>query len=89
MSSYTPEDVNVLIEMLRSSLPKKAAADIKFMGGKPILNKTERTIRYLEQRHKYFNPNKDMLQYIINVAKNSDLDKIILEKMKEDILTKR
>ena len=91
MASYTPDDVKMLIEMLKSSLPKKGASEIqkKLPDGKPFLNKTERTIRFLEQRYKYFNPRKEMLQYIISLAKNSDLDKIILEKMKEDVLTKK
>ncbi len=90
MSNYTPDEVKMLIEMLKSNLPKKASSNVvKSPGNKPFLNKTERTMRYLEQRHKFFNPTKEMLQYIINIAENSDLDKAILEKMKEDILTKR
>jgi uncharacterized membrane protein YgaE (UPF0421/DUF939 family) len=90
MSNYTLEEVDTLIDMLRAKLGKTAPrASGKSQDGKPILNKTERTIRYLEQRHKHFNPTKEMLQYIIDIAEKSDLNKALLEKMKEDILTKR
>lgn len=91
VSQYTHEEVDMLIKMLRSSLPKKTPSKIskKFSGNKPFLNKTERTIKYLEQRHKFFNPTKEMLEYIINIANNSNLNKDILKKMKEDLLTKR
>lgn len=80
----------MLIDMLKAKLGKTASrAPIKSEDGKPFLNKTERTIRYLEHRHKFFNPTKEMLQYIIDIAEKSGLDKVLLEKMKEDILTKR
>lgn len=86
MSNYTPDEVNVLIEMLRDTLPKSRR---KNFGNKPILNKAERTIKYLEQRHKFFNPTKEMLEYIISVAENSGLDPEFLEKMREDLLSKK
>jgi len=88
MSNYTPEEVKMLIDLFKSTLPKKAPPK-KFSDGKPILNKPEKTIRYLEQRRKFFNPTKQMLEYIINVAEKSDLDKVLIEKMKEDLPTKR
>ena len=56
---------------------------------KPFLSKTERTIKFLDSRHKFFNPTKEMLTYIIGVAENSGLDPVLLAKMKEDLLTKR
>lgn len=90
MPNYTPDEVDMLIDVLKTKLGKTASrASGKSQEDKPFLNKTERTIRYLEQRHKHFNPTKEMLQYIINIAEKSDLDKALLEKMKEDILTKR
>jgi len=91
MSQYTHEEVDMLIKMLISSLPKKVSSNIakRDSAKKPFMNKTERTIKYLEQRHKFFNPTKQMLEYIINIAENSNLDKVILKKMKEDLLTKR
>ena len=91
MSQYTHEEVDMLIKMLTSSLPKKVSSSIakKHSGKKPFMNKTERTIKYLEQRHKFFNPTKQMLEYMINIAENSNLNKVILKKMKEDLLTKR
>ena len=92
MSNYTPEEVDMLIEMLKSKAPlksKHAAKQIDKVSGKPFLNKTERTIRYLENRHKFFNPTREMLTYIIGIAENSSLDKLLIAKMKEDLLTKR
>ena len=95
MSKYTPEEVDMLIKILRAKLPnKKPEAKVPAkqqdnLSRKPFLNKTERTIRYLEQRHKFFNPTKEMLAYIIGIAENSDLDPTLIAKMKEDMLTKR
>jgi len=90
MSNYTPEEVDMLIDMLKAKLGKAASRiPEKTKEGKPILNKTEKTIRYLDHRHKFFNPTKEMLQYIIDIAEKSNLDKALLEKMKEDILTKK
>ena len=85
-SNYTPEEVDMLIEMLKARSPaKKKAIDVKV----PFLNKTERTIKFLENRHKFFNPTKEMLGDIIGIAENSDLDPSLLAKMKVDLLTKR
>ncbi|MBI4009788.1 MAG: hypothetical protein HY361_01140 [Candidatus Aenigmarchaeota archaeon] len=92
MSNYTPEEVDMLIDMLKSKAPSKSkqpAKQIDRVSGKPFLNKTERTIRYLENRHKFFNPTREMLIYIIGIAENSSLDKSLIAKMKEDLLTKR
>ncbi|MBI2005559.1 MAG: hypothetical protein HYS80_02230 [Candidatus Aenigmarchaeota archaeon] len=90
MSKYTHEEVDMLIKILTASLPKKISSSIskKHSGKKPFMNKTDKTIKYLEQRHKFFNPTKQMLEYVINIAENSNLDKDILKKMKEDLLTK-
>lgn len=95
MSNYTPEEVDMLIEMLRTRLQAKAAvkavntARTPSDGRNPFPNKTERTIRYLEQRHKFFNPTKQMLEYIVGIAEDSGLDENLVKKMKEDLLTKR
>ena len=92
MSNYTPEEVDMLIEMLRTRLQAKAAVNTARApsdGRNPFPNKTERTIRYLEQRHKFFNPTKQMLEYIVGIAENSDLDENLVKKMKDDLLTKR
>ena len=94
MSNYTPEEVDMLIEMLKSKAPGKTSGisrpgKTSGISRKPFLNKTERTIKYLEQRHKFFNPTKQMLEYIINIAENSDLDPVLVAKMKEDMLSKR
>src|SRR3989344_3664796 len=90
MSKYTHEEGDMLIKILIASLPKKISSNIakKHLGKKPFMNKTDKIIKYLEQRHKFFNPTKQMLEYVINVAENSNLDKAILKKMKEDLLTK-
>lgn len=86
MSNYTPEEVDMLIEMLRAKAPARKP---EIVAGKPFLNKTERTIKFLDSRHKFFNPTKEMLTYIIGIAEKSDLDKSLIAKMKEDLLTKR
>ncbi len=86
MSNYTPEEVDMLIDMLKARSPAKKKAIAEKV---PFLNKTERTIKFLENRHKFFNPTREMLEYIIGIAENSDLDQSLLAKMKEDLLTKR
>ena len=80
MSNYTPEEVDMLIEILKTKGPNKRP---------DALSKIGRTIKYLENRHKFFNPTKEMLAYIINIAENSKLDPVLIVKMKEDMLTKR
>lgn len=93
MSNYTPEEVDMLIEMMKAKAPAKHRDILSKkpgnLSGKPFLNKTERTIKFLENRHKYFNPTREMLTYIIGIAENSNLDKSLIAKMKEDLLTKR
>ena len=66
MGGYTPEDVEKIIKMLKSIRPKKP--------------KIEKTIKYMEQRYKFFNPTKDMLTYITNVGVKSNLDQELLLK---------
>jgi len=86
MSNYTPEEVDMLIKMLKARSPtKQKVNDTKGA----FLNKTERTIKFLENRHKYFNPTREMLTYIIDIAENSDLNPSLIAKMKADLLTKR
>ena len=86
MSNYTPEEVDMLIDMLKVKAPHRVP---EIVNGKPLLNKTERTIKFLDSRHKFFNPTREMLTYIIDMAKSSKLDPVLVKKMKEDLLTKR
>lgn len=76
MVEYTPEEVDMLIKLLRKVRPKGSL-------------KIEKTIRYLEQRHKFFNPNRDMLTYIIKHGDKFKLDPDLLMKMKTDLTTKK
>jgi len=75
MVEYTPEEVDMLIKILKKIKPR----------GERI----EKTIRYLEQRHKFFNPTKDMLTYIINYVSKSKLNPELLLKMKNDLASKQ
>jgi len=76
MVEYTPEEVDMLIKLLRKVKPKGSL-------------KVEKTIKYLEQRHKFFNPNKEMLIYIIRHGDKFKLDPDLLLKMKNDMVTKK
>jgi len=60
----------------------------KIKGVEPT--KLEKQIRYLEQRLKFFNPTKEMLDYIINQAEYSKikLDPVLLEKLKSEFIKK-
>lgn len=90
MSKYTPDEVDVLIKILKIKSPKKPKGKIIYdSNNKPILNKVEKTIRYLEQRHKFFNPTREMLEYIIGVVESSKQSPELVAKMKEDLLTKK
>ena len=90
MSKYTPEEVDILIKILKTKAPKKTKAKIIYgPDKKPILNKVEKTIRYLEQRHKFFNPTREMLEYIIDIIEKSKQNPVLVAKMKEDLLTKK
>jgi hypothetical protein len=79
MVEYTPEEVNMLIHLLKKSKP----------WSKNKKEKVEKTIRYLEQRHKFFNPTREMLIYIINHGEKASLNPELLSKMKEDLGTKK
>jgi len=76
MVEYTPEEVDMLITLLKKVKPKG-------------LFKIEKTIRYLDQRHKFFNPNKEMLIYIIKHGDKFKLNPELLLKMKNDMVTKK
>lgn len=90
MSKYIPEEVDILIGILKSKSPRRPKAKIVYNSDKkPILNKIEKTIRYLEQRHKFFNPTKEMLEYIISIVESSKQNPDLVAKMKEDLLTKK
>lgn len=71
MVEYTPEEINIIIKLLKIVRP----ADLKI----------EKTIRYLEQRHKFFNPTRDILTYIIKHGDKFKLDPELLLKMKTDL----
>ena len=72
MVSYSPEDVSLLIKLLKKAKPKneKEKAARKKM------------IFYQDQRRSFFNPNKEMLVYIIEHANNLGVDPKLLEKLK-------
>lgn len=74
MVEYTPEEVDTIIKVLKSVRPKGP--------------KIEKTIIYLEQRHKFFNPNKYMLAYIIGHGNKFKLNKELLLKLKDDLSNK-
>jgi hypothetical protein len=84
METYSPEEVEKLIEMLKSINSKIK----KVKGAEPT--RLEKQIKYLEQRLKFFNPTKEMLGYIINQAEHSKikLDPIVLEKLKSEFIKK-
>jgi hypothetical protein len=79
MVEYTPDEVNMLIQALKNIKTWK----------KREKEKIEKTIKYLDQRHKFFNPTRDMLIYIIKYGKKSGLDPALLSKMKEDLTVKK
>ena len=74
MVTYTPEEVDAIIKILKSVRPKGL--------------KVEKTIIYLEQRHKFFNPNKNMLTYIISHGNKFKLNNDLLLKLKDDLNNK-
>lgn len=74
MVEYTPDEVNAIIKVL-----KKVKSS----------EKVDKTIRYLDQRHKFFNPTKEMLVYIINYGEKMGLDPALIAKMKEDMSGKK
>ena len=78
MVEYTPDEVNILIQVLKNIKTRK----------KGEKGKIEKTIRYLDQRHKFFNPTRDMLIYIIDYGEKFGLNPALLSKMKEDLAIK-
>lgn len=78
MVEYTPDEVNMLIQVLKNIKPRE--------NGKKV--KIEKTIRYLEQRHKFLNPTRNMLIYIIDYGERFGLNPALLSKMKEDLAAK-
>lgn len=74
MVDYTPEEVDMLIKLLKKLKTKP---------------KIEKTIKYLEQRHKFFNPTREMLNYIIEHGEKSKLNPELLLKMKNDLNNKK
>jgi hypothetical protein len=83
METYNPEEVKGLIAMLNSINSKIK----KIKDAEPT--RLEKQIRYLEQRLNFFNPTKEMLDYIIGHAEKSKLDPILLKKLKEELAKKR
>ncbi|HLC39335.1 MAG TPA: hypothetical protein VJJ76_00440 [archaeon] len=81
--TYIPEEVKKLLVMLNSINAKIK----KIKDAEPT--RLEKQIRYLEQRLKFFNPTKEMLDYIINHAeKSKKLDPILLQKLKDEYAKK-
>jgi len=78
MVEYTPDEVNMLIQVLKKIKTQK----------KGEKEKIEKTIRYLDQRHKFFNPMKDMLIYITDYGEKFNLNPALLSKMKKDLVEK-
>jgi predicted phosphatase len=78
MVEYTPDEVKMLIQILKNIKTRK----------KGEKEKIEKTIRYLDQRHKFFNPTRDMLIYIIDCGEKFGLNPALLSKMKEDLVVK-
>ena len=74
MVKYTPDEVDEIIKVLKKVRPKGM--------------KVEKTIAYLEQRHKFFNPNKDMLEYLISHERKFKANKEVLLKLKTDLTKK-
>jgi len=87
METYTREEVKQIIEMLtkENSKVKKKKKKID----EPT--RLEKQIKYLEQRLKFFNPNKEMLSYIIGLAEKSkhQLDPVLLQKLKDEYTKKQ
>jgi len=78
MVEYTPDEVKMLIQVLKNIKTRK----------KGEKEKIEKTIRYLDQRHKFLNPTRDMLIYIIDYGEKFSLNPALLSKMKEDLIAK-
>lgn len=78
MVEYTPDEVNMLIQVLKNIKTRK----------KGEKEKIEKAIRYLDQRPKFFNPTRDMLIYIIGYGEKFGLNPELLSKMKEDLSVK-
>ncbi len=80
METYKPEEVKKIIEMLKAINTKIK----KNKNTEPT--KLEKQIKYLEHRVKFFNPTKEMLDYIIDQAEHSKvkLDPVLLEKLNNE-----
>lgn len=80
METYSSEEVKKLIEMLKTVNAKIK----KIKDAEPT--RLEKQIRYLEQRLKFFNPPKKMLDYIIDLVEHGKvkLDPVLLEKLKDE-----
>ena len=78
MVEYTPDEVSMLIQVLKNiKIWKKGEKE-----------KIEKTIKYLDQRHKFLNPTRKMLIYMINYGEKFGLNPALLSKMKEDLVVK-
>ena len=86
METYSFDEVKQIIAMLNvvNSKIKKKKKNIE-------PTRLEKQIKYLEQRLKFFNPNREMLSYIINLAEKSKhkLDPILLQKLKDEYAKKQ
>jgi hypothetical protein len=75
MVEYGSDEVNVLIKMLKK---------VKTKDGKKK-EAVAKMINYLNQRHIFFNPTENMLDYIIEYGNKLGLDPALLAKMKEHL----
>ncbi len=84
MEKYSPEEVKELLTMLNSINSRVK----KNKNAEPT--KLEKQIHYLEQRLHFFNPSKETLKYLIQLAENSkvELDPILLQKLKTEFANK-
>ena len=83
METYSPEDVKKLIAMLQKIFEQKSNSGTHSL-------RLEKQIKYLQQRFKFFNPTREMLDYLIRQAGSSKakLDPALLKKLKEELQKK-
>ena len=83
MEKYSPEEVKKLIAMLQKIFEQKSNSGTHSL-------RLEKQIKYLQQRFKFFNPTKEMLDYLIKQANTpkAKLDPVLLQKLKEELQKK-
>jgi len=83
VEKYSPEEVKKLIAMLQRIFEEKI-----HLGTHSL--RLEKQIKYLQQRYKFFNPTRDMLDYLIRQAATpkAKLDPTLLQKLKDEFQKK-